>query len=49
VKRLQAAIVIGVAAIVGVTVLAVVVRPLLPWLLAAFVFACILRIVTRGS
>ena len=48
-KRVQAAIVIGMAAIVGVIVLAVVVRPLLPWLLAAFVFACIVRIVMRGS
>jgi hypothetical protein len=45
----QAAIVIGLAAIVGVIVLAVVLRPWAPWLLAAFVFACILRIVTRDS
>ena len=48
-KRVQAAIAIAMAAIVGVIILAVVVRPLLPWLLVAFVFACVLRIVTRDS
>ena len=48
-KRLRAGLAIGMAAILGLIILAAVVRPLLPWFLAAFVFACILRILTRDS
>ncbi len=48
-KRVQAVTGISIGMVFGLIILAEVVRPLLPWLFAVFILACIFRILLRDS
>jgi len=47
VRHLHAAAVTAIGVVVAVIVLAVVLRPLLPWLFAVFIFGAVVRLALR--